>query len=118
MVRVEVDIEDSVVDAMADVDAADNEVEDKVYLRRRCKTTTYLKLVGRLPHYLAAQQHHNMLRIPSNVTIIGIIVSHAASTWKMDIHLLHAHRIGENLGTRKDATDRTYSSKLRPDILH
>jgi len=116
--RVEADTEDSVANVTADRDAADNGVEEEVHLRRQRKTTTYHRLVGRLTHYLADEQHHSMPQILSNVTIIGIIVSHVALAWKMDIHLQHAHRIGKNLGTRRDATDRIYSSTLQPDMLH
>jgi hypothetical protein len=59
-----------------------------------------------------------MPQILSNVTIIGIIVSHVALMWKMDIYPQHAHKIGKKLGTRRDATDRIYSSTLQPDMLH
>jgi len=105
-------------DAMADEAAEDNGVEDEVHLRRRRKTTTYHRSVGRSLHYSAEEQHHSMPPIPSNNTTIGIIVSRVDLTWKMDIHLQHAHVIGESLGTRRDATDRMYSSTLRPDMLH
>jgi len=116
-----VDIVDRVVaaaDAMADEAAVDDRVEDKVNLRRQRKKTTYPRLVDRLPHYLEEEQHHSIPQILSNGTKIEIIVSGVDLTWKMDIHLQHAHMIGENLGTRRDATDRMYSSTLRPDIPH
>ena len=116
MDRVGADTEDSVADAMADQAAVDVGVEDEVHLCRRRKTTTYPRLVDRLPHYSAEEQHHRMPQILSNGTTIGIIVSCADLMWKMDIHLQHAHMVGENLGTRRDATDRMYSSTLRPDM--
>jgi hypothetical protein len=106
------------VGVTADVDAAGDGVEDEVHLLRRRRTTTYLRSVVRLPHSLVEEQDHSMPRTLLNVSIIGIIVSHAASTLKMDIHLQHAHRIGKKLGTRRGATDRMYSSTLRPDMLH
>ena len=105
-------------DAMADKDAEDNRVEDGVHLCRRRKTTTYPRSVGRSLHYSAEEQHHSIPQILSNDTTIGIIVSHVDLTWKMDTHLQHAHGIGKSLGTRRDATDRTYNSTLRLDILH
>ena len=110
MDRVEVDIMDNVADATADVDAVEDGTEDKDHLRRRRRQTTYLKSADRLPNSLVEEPHHYMPRTLSNVTIIGIIVSHVALTWKMDIHQQHAHRIGKNLGTKRDATDRMYSS--------
>jgi hypothetical protein len=66
--------------------------------------------VEKLPHSLVEEQDHSMPRTLSNVSIIGIIVSHVALMWKMDIHQQHAHRIGENLGIKRAATDRMYSS--------
>ena len=118
MERVEADTEDSVADAMVEEAAVEDGVEDEGHLRRRRKTTSYPSLGDRSPHYSAAEHQHNTPRILSNDTTIGIIVSHAASTWKMDILLRHAHMIGENRGTRKDATDRMYNSTLRPDMRH
>ena len=109
---------EAAADAMADEDAEDDGVEDEVHLRMRRKTTTYHKLVGRSLHYLVEEQHHSMPQTPSNDTTIEIIVSCVDLTWKMDTHLQHAHVIGENLGTKKDATDRIYSSTLQPDMLH
>ena len=118
MDRVGADTEDNVADAMADEAAEDNGVEDKVHLRRRRNTTTYPKLVDRLVHYLAEEQLHSMPQIPSNGSTIGIIVSCVDLTWKMDIHLQHAHVIGESRGIRRDAPDRMYSSTSRQDTTH
>ena len=115
MDRVAADIMDNVADATEDEDVVDNKVEDEVHLRRRRKATTYPGLVDRLPHHSAEEQLHSMPQIQSNGSTIGIIVSCVDLTWKMGIHLQHAHMIGENLGTRRDATDRTYSSTSRPD---
>ena len=110
--------EDNAEDAKADADAVEDGVEDEAHLHKRRRTTTYLRLAGRSPHYSVEEQAYSMPRTLSNGTIIGIIVSRAASTWKMDTHLQHAHRIGENRGTRRGAPDRTYSSTLQQDTLH
>ena len=114
MDKVEADIADKqvehMVDVTVDVDQAVVGVEEGVHLLRQHRTTIYLWLVVRLPHSLVEEQDHSMPRTLLNVSIIGIIVSHAALTLKMDIHLQHAHRIGKNLVTKRDATDRMYSS--------
>ena len=47
-------------DVTADVDAAGNEVEEEVHLLRRHGTTTYLRLVVRLPHSLAEAQDRSI----------------------------------------------------------
>ena len=107
------------VDVTVEVDAAVVGVEDKVHLLRRHRTTIYLQSVDRLPHSLVVEEEeHSMPLILLNVSIIGTIVSHAASTSKMGIHLQHAHGIGEKLVTRKGATGIMYSSTLRLDMLH
>ena len=118
MDKVPADTEDSVVDVTVDADEVDDGVEDEVHLRRRRRTTTYLKLVDRSHHSSVEEQDHSMPRIPLNASIIGIIVSHVGSTLKMGIHLQHAHRIGENPDTRRDAADRMCNNTLRPDTLH
>ena len=110
MDRVAEDIMDNKADAMADVEAVEDGAEDEDHLRRRRRQTTYLKSADRLPHSLVEEPHHYMPRTLSNVTIIGIIVFHVASTWKMDIHQQHAHMIGKNLGTKRAAIDRMYIS--------
>jgi hypothetical protein len=116
--KVPADTEDSAVDVTMDADEVDDGVEDEVHLHRRRRTTTYLRSVDRLPHSLVEEEEHSMPRTLLNVSIIGTIVSHAALTLKMGIHLQHAHKIGENLVTRKGATGIMYSSTLRLDMLH
>ena len=118
MDKVPEDTEDNAGDMTVGVDAVGDGVEDKAHLHRRHRTTTYRRSVVRSPHYLVEEQDYSMPRTLSNVSIIGIIVSHAASTWKMGIHLQHAHRIGKSLGTKRGAPDRTYNSTLRTDTLH
>jgi hypothetical protein len=116
-----VDIVDRAVaaaDAMADEAVEDDKEEDEVHLRRRRKTATYPRSVDRLHHCLEEEQRQCIPQIPSNDTTIGITVSHVDLTWKMDIHLQHAHKTGESRGTRRDAPDRMYSSTLRPDTPH
>ena len=118
MGRVGADTEDNVADAMADKASEDNGVEDVVHLHRRHNTTTHPRLVDRLTHYSAEKKRHSMPQTLSSGTTIGITVSCVDLTWKMDTHLQHAHMIGENLGTSRDATDRMYSSTSRPDTPH
>ena len=118
MDRVVADTKDNEADAMADEAVEDDGVEDEVHLRRRRNKTTYPRPADRLPHYSVEEQLHSMPQTLSNGTTIGIIVSRVDLTWKMGIHRQHVHRIGERLGTRRDATDRMYSSTSRPDMLH
>ena len=80
MDMVTADTEDSAVDVTEDKDEVDDAVDDKVHLRRQRKTTTYIRSEGRLPPSLVEEQDHSMPQTLSNVSIIGIIVSHAAST--------------------------------------
>ena len=110
MDKVPEDTEDNAGDVTADVYEVGDRVEDEAHLHRRHRTTTYLRLVVRSPHYSVEEQDYNMPQTLSNVTIIGIIVSLVALMWRTDIHQQHAHRIGENLGTKRAATDRMYSS--------
>jgi hypothetical protein len=112
--KVPADTEDSVVDA----DEVDDGVEDEVHLRRQHSTTTYHKSVDRSPHSSVEGRAYSIPRIPSNNSIIGIIVSHVGSTLKMGIHPQHAHRIGENLDIRRDVTGKMYNNTLRLDSLH
>jgi hypothetical protein len=116
--KVPADTKDSVVDATMDADEVDDGVEDEVHLRRRRSTTTYHKSVDKSPHSSVEERDYSMPRIPSNATIIGIIVSHVGSMLKMGIHPQHAHRIGENLDIRRDVTGRMCNNTLRLDTLH
>ena len=118
MDKVPEDKEDNAGDVTADVDAVGDGVEDEAHLHRRQRTTTYLRSVVRSPHYSVEEQDYSMPQTLSNDSIIEIIVSHAASMWKMGIHPQHAHRIGESMGTKRSAPDRTYNSTLRPDTMH
>ena len=94
-------------------------VEDVVHLLRQHRTTTCLRLVIRLLHYLAEEkEHRDTPRTLSKVSTIGTIVSHVVLLSKRGIHAQHAHRIGKRLVARKGATGITYNSTLWLDILH
>ena len=74
-----VDRAEAAADAMANEDAEDDGVEDKVHLRRRRNKTTYPRPADRLPHYSVEEQLHSMPQTLSNGTTIGIIVSRVDS---------------------------------------
>ena len=84
MDKVEVDIADKqadhTTDVMADADVADDVVEDEVRLHKQHNTTTYRRSGDRSPRYSVEEQAYSMPRTLSNGTIIGTIVSRAAST--------------------------------------
>ena len=68
------------VDANTDADVVEDVVEDVVRLRRRHKTIPYHNWADRLLRYSEEEQAYSMPQTPSNGSIIGTIVSRAAST--------------------------------------
>ena len=109
---------DHTVDATADADVADDEVEDVVRLRKLRKTIPYHRSGDRSPRCSAEEQACSMPRTQSKDTTIGTIVSPAGMTWKTGTHRQHAHTIGENMDIKKDVTGRMWSNTLRWDTQH